>query len=75
MDLFAHWKYHYRPVRRVSRYSLWDDCSLIPRQLVFMTLELLIGIAVGYIPCKFFDRALVRILTRLISDVDNFGID
>ncbi|ETW87399.1 serine protease S54 [Heterobasidion irregulare TC 32-1] len=34
VDLFAHWKYHYRPVRR----------------LVFMTIELLIGIAVGYIP-------------------------
>lgn len=34
VDLFAHWKYHYRPVRR----------------LVFMTIELLIGIAIGYIP-------------------------
>lgn len=34
VDLFAHWKYHYRPVRK----------------LIFMTIELLIGIAVGYIP-------------------------
>jgi xanthine/uracil permease len=34
VDLFAHWKYHFRPVRR----------------LVFQTIELLIGIAVGYIP-------------------------
>ncbi|KAK7064295.1 rhomboid-like protein [Favolaschia claudopus] len=34
VDLFAHWKYHYRPVRK----------------LVFMTIELIIGVAVGYIP-------------------------
>ncbi|KAL0951302.1 hypothetical protein HGRIS_008011 [Hohenbuehelia grisea] len=34
VDLFAHWRYHYRPVRK----------------LVFMTIELLIGIAIGYIP-------------------------
>ncbi|PFH50798.1 hypothetical protein AMATHDRAFT_60450 [Amanita thiersii Skay4041] len=34
VDLFAHWKYHYRPVRR----------------LIFMIIELLIGIAIGYIP-------------------------
>jgi len=34
VDLFAHWKYQYRPVRK----------------LIFMTIELLIGIAVGYIP-------------------------
>jgi len=34
VDLFAHWKYQYRPVRK----------------LVFMTIELLIGIAIGYIP-------------------------
>ncbi|THH11749.1 hypothetical protein EW146_g7942 [Bondarzewia mesenterica] len=34
VDLFAHWKYHYRPVRR----------------LIFMTIELVIGVAMGYIP-------------------------
>ncbi|KAJ6519738.1 hypothetical protein C8R45DRAFT_952543 [Mycena sanguinolenta] len=34
VDLFAHWKYHYRPVRK----------------LVFMAIELIIGVAVGYIP-------------------------
>jgi membrane associated rhomboid family serine protease len=31
VDLFAHWKYHYRPVRK----------------LVFMAIELIIGVAVG----------------------------
>ncbi|KAF7985258.1 hypothetical protein HWV62_6383 [Athelia sp. TMB] len=34
VDLFAHWKYQYRPVRK----------------LVFMSAELTIGIAMGYIP-------------------------
>lgn len=34
VDLFAHWRYHYRPVRK----------------LVFMTIELAIGVAIGYIP-------------------------
>ncbi|KAF8078720.1 hypothetical protein FPV67DRAFT_1571718 [Lyophyllum atratum] len=34
VDLFAHWKYQYRPVRK----------------LVFMTIELLIGVAIGFIP-------------------------
>lgn len=34
VDLFAHWKYQYRPVRK----------------LIFMTIELAIGIAIGYIP-------------------------
>ncbi|KAJ3779127.1 hypothetical protein FB446DRAFT_711087 [Lentinula raphanica] len=34
VDLFAHWKYQYRPVRK----------------LVFMTIEFLIGFAIGYIP-------------------------
>ncbi|CAA7258657.1 unnamed protein product [Cyclocybe aegerita] len=34
VDLFAHWKFHYRPVKK----------------LVFMTIELLIGFAIGYIP-------------------------
>ncbi|KAF8168193.1 hypothetical protein B0H34DRAFT_50608 [Crassisporium funariophilum] len=34
VDLVAHWKYHYRPVRK----------------LIFMTIELLIGFAIGYIP-------------------------
>ncbi|KAJ7596950.1 hypothetical protein C8J56DRAFT_918762 [Mycena floridula] len=34
VDLVAHWKYHYRPVRK----------------LIFMTIELIIGIAIGYIP-------------------------
>jgi protein-S-isoprenylcysteine O-methyltransferase Ste14 len=34
VDLFAHWKYQYRPVRK----------------LVFMAIELLIGFAIGYIP-------------------------
>ncbi|KAF9040522.1 hypothetical protein BJ165DRAFT_1490528 [Panaeolus papilionaceus] len=37
VDLFAHWKYQYRPVRK----------------LIFMTIELAIGIAIGYIPCAF----------------------
>jgi membrane associated rhomboid family serine protease len=34
VDLFAHWKYQYRPVKK----------------LMFMIIELIIGIAVGYIP-------------------------
>ncbi|GLB36056.1 putative rhomboid family protein [Lyophyllum shimeji] len=34
VDLFAHWKYQYRPVRK----------------LVLMTIELLIGIGIGFIP-------------------------
>ncbi|RXW20632.1 hypothetical protein EST38_g5218 [Candolleomyces aberdarensis] len=34
VDLVAHWKYHYRPVRK----------------LVFMIIELIIGIAIGFIP-------------------------
>ncbi|KAF7347901.1 RHOMBOID-like protein [Mycena venus] len=34
VDLFAHWKYHYRPGRK----------------LAFMAIELVIGVAVGYIP-------------------------
>ncbi|KAJ7038285.1 hypothetical protein C8F04DRAFT_375518 [Mycena alexandri] len=34
VDLFAHWKYHYRPARK----------------LAFMAIELVIGVAVGYIP-------------------------
>jgi len=34
VDLFAHWRYHYKPVRK----------------LVFMTIELLIGIGIGFIP-------------------------
>lgn len=34
VDLFAHWKYQYRPVRR----------------LIFMSIELIIGVAIGYIP-------------------------
>ncbi|KIM48285.1 hypothetical protein M413DRAFT_22809 [Hebeloma cylindrosporum] len=34
VDLLAHWKYQYRPVRK----------------LIFMTLEVLIGFAMGYIP-------------------------
>ncbi|KAF7320068.1 RHOMBOID-like protein [Mycena kentingensis (nom. inval.)] len=34
VDLFAHWKYHYRPSRK----------------LAFMTIELIIGVAIGYIP-------------------------
>jgi len=34
VDLVAHWKYHYRPVRR----------------LIWMTIEILIGFAIGYIP-------------------------
>ncbi|TFL06742.1 hypothetical protein BDV98DRAFT_625461, partial [Pterulicium gracile] len=35
VDLFAHWKYHFRPVRK----------------LIFMTIELIIGFAIGFIPC------------------------
>ncbi|KAL1685784.1 hypothetical protein GGG16DRAFT_65646 [Schizophyllum commune] len=34
VDLFAHWKYQYRPVRK----------------LIFMIIELAIGIAIGFIP-------------------------
>jgi membrane associated rhomboid family serine protease len=34
VDLFAHWKYHYRPGRK----------------LAWMTVELLFGIALGYVP-------------------------
>ncbi|KAF8807315.1 rhomboid-domain-containing protein [Phlegmacium glaucopus] len=34
VDLIAHWKYQYQPVKR----------------LIFMTIELIIGIAIGYIP-------------------------
>jgi len=34
VDLVAHWKYHYQPVKR----------------LIFMTIELIIGIAIGFIP-------------------------
>ncbi|KAG9314296.1 hypothetical protein JVU11DRAFT_5085 [Chiua virens] len=34
VDLFAHWKYHYRPNRK----------------LAWMTVELLLGIALGYVP-------------------------
>lgn len=34
VDLVAHWKYQYRPVKK----------------LIFMTIELIIGIAIGYIP-------------------------
>jgi membrane associated rhomboid family serine protease len=34
VDLFAHWKYHYRPGRR----------------LAWMTVELIFGIALGYVP-------------------------
>jgi len=34
VDLVAHWKYHYRPVRR----------------LIWMTIEVLVGFAIGYIP-------------------------
>ncbi|KAG7099128.1 hypothetical protein E1B28_001000 [Marasmius oreades] len=34
VDLFAHWKYHYRPVRK----------------LVFMIIDLAVGIAIGFIP-------------------------
>ncbi|KAF7306856.1 RHOMBOID-like protein [Mycena indigotica] len=34
VDLFAHWKYHFRPGRK----------------LAFMTVELIIGVAVGFIP-------------------------
>jgi len=34
VDLVAHWKYHFKPVRK----------------LIFMTIELAIGIAIGFIP-------------------------
>jgi membrane associated rhomboid family serine protease len=34
VDLFSHWRYHYRPVRK----------------LIFMSVELVIGIAIGFIP-------------------------
>ncbi|KAL0578732.1 hypothetical protein V5O48_003288 [Marasmius crinis-equi] len=34
VDLFSHWKYHYRPVRK----------------LIFMIIDLAVGIAIGFIP-------------------------
>jgi membrane associated rhomboid family serine protease len=51
VDLFAHWRYHYRPVRK----------------LIFMTVELLIGIAVGYIPYVDNFGIFIFILTLSVS--------
>jgi hypothetical protein len=54
VDLVAHWKYHYRPVRRVREHNfchLGGNSGFV-FQLVFMTIELLIGIAMGFIPCE-----------------------
>lgn len=36
VDLFAHWRYTYQPGKK----------------LVFMIIELIIGVALGFIPCK-----------------------
>ncbi len=36
VDLFAHWRYQYQPVKK----------------LVFMIIELIIGVAIGFIPCE-----------------------
>ncbi|EIN14139.1 rhomboid-domain-containing protein, partial [Punctularia strigosozonata HHB-11173 SS5] len=53
VDLLAHWRYHYRPGRKASldglmRLSFADS----PVQLAWMIVELLLGVAMGYIPCK-----------------------
>ena len=36
MDLFAHWRYTYQPGKK----------------LVFMIIELIVGVAIGFIPCE-----------------------
>ena len=51
VDLVAHWKYQYRPVRKVSFQNISFRGTLTRTQLVFMLVELVIGIAIGYIPC------------------------
>lgn len=53
VDLFAHWKYQYRPVRKVISFlQVRSPSSSLVFQLMFMIIELLIGIGVGFIPCK-----------------------
>lgn len=75
VDLFAHWKYQYRPVRKVRAYISTIVSILSFRlQLIFMTIELVIGIAVGYIPCMpLFSCMHTNWLSRNLLDVDNFG--
>ena len=54
VDLFAHWRYQYRPVRKVpvpSVIMLYGQFTHFS-QLMFMIVELVIGIAIGYIPCE-----------------------
>ena len=51
VDLFAHWRYHYRPVTKVGflrehTYKLLKSTH----QLIYMTIELIIGIGMGFIP-------------------------
>jgi len=35
---------------------IWQKPILMSKQLIFMTIELLIGIAIGYIPCESLKR-------------------
>lgn len=58
VDLFTHWKYHYKPTTKVSLSKSGDDRNENEfMQLVFMIIELIIGIGIGFIPY-----------------VDNFGV-
>lgn len=61
VDLFAHWQFQYRPVRK----------------LVFMIIELVFVIAMGFIPCKLpmsnFLWDGTDVFTFCHLDVDNFG--
>ncbi|KAJ7630858.1 rhomboid family-domain-containing protein [Roridomyces roridus] len=50
VDLFAHWRYHYPPCPQGSFSSFTARPHLTVFQLIFMTIELIIGVAVGYIP-------------------------
>ena len=58
VDLFAHWRYTYRPGRR----------------LAMLTIELIIGVAIGFIPCESFSSwPRLGVLTGLHAVIDNFG--
>ncbi|KAH0838244.1 hypothetical protein J3R83DRAFT_6500 [Lanmaoa asiatica] len=58
VDLFAHWNYHYRPGRK----------------LAWMTVELLFGIALGYVPCEhlYLSQSNPQLI-HVNKDVDNFA--
>jgi hypothetical protein len=44
------------------------------QQLVFMTIELIIGVAIGYIPCEPpHPQSLSPVLTKSNIVIDNFG--